>query len=448
MREKGHLLRIFGIGFGLAAVAGGVVGQGILRSPGIVAQATGNPALIAALWVLGALITMLSGLAYAELGAAIPRAGGGFAYVSRAMGERIGVLVGLALVVELVTVLAMLCFVMGEFLFRLGVGGGELDPGTLGLAALVLFAAINASGTRTSGYMQILLAALKGVVLLGLVIALFGGPQAAPQPQPPELLRAGGWLALGTAIMLIMNTFAGWQNVVFYGEEFRDPGRQLPRALFGGVAITGLIYLLVNLAMLHVLTPDQMAGSVFVAADAVGIVFGEVADTMLTSFGVLSIGAIANYLLLTGTRAVFALGRARVLPEALSKVDRRGTPYLALAVMAFAGGLLILTGGYVALASMAITISQLSVVLVTASVIVLRRKAPDLVRPYKAPLYPLSIVIALAINAALLAVFVLQGPAHALSGLALLGALWAMILLVMALRGQRVYMPDQLEEQP
>lgn len=445
MHDKGHLLRIFGIGFGLAAVVGGTVGQGILRSPGVVAQATADPLIIAGLWIVGALITMLSALAYAELGAAIPRAGGGFAFVSRAIGAKTGVLVGLALVVELVTVLAMLCFVVGEFLFRLGVGGGVFGPGTLGVASLALFVAINASGARASGYVQILLASLKGIVLLGLVIALFGGPQAAAPAQAPEPLRTG-WLAMGTAIMLIMNTFAGWQNFVFYGEELRDPGRQLPRALFGGILLTGLIYLLVNLAMLHVMTPDQMAGSIFVAADAVGIVFGDAADTMLTVFGVLSVGAIANFMLLTGTRAVFALGRARVLPEACALVDRRGTPYIALLVVVIAGGLLLLTGSYIALASMAITIGQLSIVLITGCAIILRRREPELNRPYKAPLYPFSVVLALAINAALLTVFIAQGPVHAISGFALIGALWAVFWVTMALRGKKVHMPDRLEE--
>lgn len=447
MQAKGQLLRVLGLAFGLAAVVGSVVGQGILRSPGVVAQATADPLIIVGLWIAGALITMLSAVAYAELGAAIPRAGGGFAFVNRAMGEKIGVFVGLALVIELVTVLAMLCFVVGEFLFRLGVGAGEIGPGTLGMAALALFALINTSGTRTSGVVQIALASLKGVVLLGLVIALFGGPQVAAPAQPPEFLRSG-WLALGTAIMLIMNTFAGWQNVVFYGEEFRDPGRQMPRALFGGILLTGLIYLLVNLAMLHVMTPDRMAGSVFVAADAVGIVFGDAADTMLTAFGVLSVGAIANFMLLTGTRSVFALGRARVLPEAFSAVDRRGTPFSALVLVAIAAGLLILTGSYVALASMAITISQLLIVLVTASTIILRRREPELTRPFKAPAYPFSVVLALAINSTLLVVFVAQGPWYAMSGIGLLIALWTVAMLSMSLRGTSVHMPERLEELP
>lgn len=445
LHDKGHLLRIFGVGFGLSAVVGSVVGQGILRSPGIVAQATADPILIAGLWILGALITMLSAVAYAELGAAIPRAGGDFAFANRAMGEKMGVFVGLSLVISFVSTQAMLCFVVGEFLFRLGVGGGQVGPGMLGMASLVLFVAINASGTRASGYTQILLSSLKGVVLLGLVIALFGGPQAAAPPEVPAPLRAG-WLPMGTAILMIMGTFGGWANIVFYGEEFRDPGRQMPRALFGGIAATGLLYLLVNLAMLHVLTPDQMAGSIFVAADAVGIVFGDSADTLLTAFGVLSVGAIANLLLMSGTRAVFALARARILPEALSLVNRHGTPYLALLASAIVGGLLILTDSYIALQSMSVTISQLPIVLVTVCVLILRRKEPDLERPYKAPFYPLTIIMALVINAALMVVFIVQDPFYSISGFVLLGMLWAMFEFTMMRRGKRIHMPERLEE--
>lgn len=445
MHDRGHLLRIFGIGFGLAAVVGSVVGQGILRSPGVVAQATADPLIIAGLWVLGALITLISALAYAELGAAIPRAGGDFAYAHRALGERTGVFIGLSLVVAFVSSLAMLCFVVGEFLVRLGVGGGALGPGTLGMASLALFVAINASGTRIGGMTQIVLSSLKGVILLALVIALFSAPQVAAPAADPAPLR-NGWLPMGTAILMVMGAFGGWPNIVFYGEEMRDPGRQLPRAIFGGIALTGLLYLLVNLAMLHVMTPDQMAGSVFVAADAAGIVFGKNADLFLSIFGVLSVGAIANLLLMSGTRATFALARARVLPEALSQVGSNGTPYLALLATAGTGAALILTDSYVALQSMSVTISQLPIVLVMACVIILRRKEPELRRPYRAAFYPASIILALLINAGLMVVFILQDPFYAMLGFVLVGGLWAMFELTALRRGTMVHMPERLEE--
>lgn len=447
MQPKGQLLRVLGLAFGLAAVVGSVVGQGILRSPGVVAQATSDPLIITALWIAGALITLLSAFAYAELGAAVPRAGGDFAYASRAFGQRTGGFIGLTLLVAFISSQAMLCFVVGEFLFRLGVGGGAIGPGTLGMSSLLLFVAINASGTQLSGYAQILLSSLKGVILLALVVALFSGPQVAEAPVDPEPLRAG-WLPMGTAILMVMGAFGGWPNIVFYGEEMRDPGRQLPRAMFGGIVLTGVLYVLVNLAMMHVMTPDQMAGSVFVAADAAGIVFGANADFLLTVFGVLSVGAIANLLLMSGTRATFALARARVLPEQLALVGRRGTPYLALLAVASTSAALILTDSYNSLQTMSVTMSQLPIVLVTAGVMVLRHKEPKLERPFRAPFYPMSIVLALIINTALMIVFIVQDPFYSFAGMALVGVLWAICELTRLRRGNTVHMPERLEELP
>jgi len=301
MGQDNRLLRVLGLGFGLAAVIGAVVGQGILRAPGVVADATGSPEVIIGLWIAGALIAMVSALPYAELGAAIPRAGGQFAFIHRALGDLMALAAEFATMFLQVTTIAMLGFVTGEFLVRLGVGGGRLGPVEMGLVVTVLFALLNASGTRSSGASQIAFSTLKGLVLVGLIVALFAGEPAEPVETTPVV--RSGLLAMGTAILVINNTYNGWWEVVYYGEEMRDPGRQVPRALFGGIISVAVIYVLLNLAMLHVLTPDQMAGSNLVAADAAGMVFGERGDYFLTLFGVLSVGAISNLQIMSAARA-------------------------------------------------------------------------------------------------------------------------------------------------
>ncbi|MFZ9395160.1 MAG: APC family permease [Erythrobacter sp.] len=431
-KNRGELLRVLGLAFGLAAVVGSVIGQGILRSPGVVAEATGSATVIIALWVAGALVAMLSALPYAELGAAIPRAGGHFAFIHRAFGDRVALAAGYAVMFLSTTVIAMLSFVTGEFLVRLGVGGGALGPVELGIGVTVLFTLVNAAGTRISGGSQIALSTLKGLVLIALVVALFGGEPAAPVEQP--VLLRNGWLALGTAMLMIMNTYSGWWDVAFYGEEFRDPGRQVPRALFGGILSIAALYILVNLAMLHVLTPDQMAGSNLVAADAAGMVFGDRGDTFLTLFGVLSVGAITNIQIMTGSRALYALARARVLPGWLEKVDRRGTPIRAMLLGSSIGAALILTGTYQALASMSVSIGQGLIVMAMASVIVLRRREPDLPRPFRMPLYPWSIIAALAVALVLLVVFIAQDPFYSLSGFVVVLVLWTLVDVVLKRR--------------
>lgn len=422
MKPKNHLLRVLGLAFGLAAVVGSVIGQGILRAPSIVAEASASPAVLLGLWALGAGIALVSAFAFAELGAAIPRAGGPIAFVERTFGKRGAAVAAFALLMMFVSSLAVIVFVLGEFLARLGVGRGALGPGALGIATLALFCLVNATGTRVSGFTQIVLSSLKGVVLLGLVVLLFAQPGTSETVAVPPVER-GGWLGFGTAMLVIIGTYNGWGDVVVYGEEIENPGRAIPRALFGGIAGVAVIYLLVNLALLHVMTPDALAVSDFAAADAARGVFGSRGDTVFTLFGVLSVGAIANLSLMTTSRIAFAMARARMLPRRLEAVSRLGTPIPAMLAVALATAAFLVSGTYLALSSTSVALSQAIIVGVIVCVLVLRRKAPELERPYRVPFYPWPVVLALIINLALLGVFVGQDPLNALLGFALVGLL-------------------------
>ena len=435
MRKSGNqLLRVLGLVFGVAAVVGSVIGQGILRTPGIVAEATGSASVIIAIWVTGALIAIVSASAFAELGAAIPRAGGVYAFIYRAFGERLAVLAAFTLLLTFIATISILALVTGEFMLRLGIGGGAWSEVELGVGVIALFALLNALGTRTTGGTQILFSALKGAMLVGLIVALFSGPPiemvAAPQA---ELLRAG-WLPLGTALLVVIGTYNGWWDVVFYGEEIENPGKQIPRAVFGGIIGVAVIYLLVNLAMLHVMTPDTMAGSNLVAADAAGIVFGERADYLLTLFGVLSVGAIGNLSTMTSSRLVYALARAQVLPELLAHVDKRGTPMPAMLFTVIAAALIILAGGYNQLLSMGVSINQGVTVLAILAVIGLRRAEPDLERPFRTPWYPWTIVLAAALNTVLMVIFIVQDPFYGFSGFVVVGSAWVLYVFVLKRR--------------
>jgi len=444
MSEPRHLLRILGLAFGLATVVGSVIGQGILRSPGVVAEATGSGAVIIALWVAGALVSCLNAFTYAELGAAIPRAGGLFAFIHRAFGGKVSVLAAFAILIAMFSTQAYMSIVVGEFLFRLGVGGGEFSAAVLGLGTLVLCALINASGTKISGISQILLSSLKGVVLLALVIALFASPGAAPAPGPAVL--RDGLLPFGTAVVVVITTYGGWWNLAFFGEEIKSPGRAVPRALFSGILGVAALYIVINLAMLHVMTPDQMAGSNLVAADAAGIVFGPRGDFLLTCFGVLSVGAIANLHLMTSTRMTYAAARGGILPRLLSVIGKRGTPIRAMLVIVAAASCLVLTGSYLALVSLGETVFLAVMIAVAASVIALRRKEPELDRPYRVPYFPWTIYASIVVLAALLAVYIAQDPFHALMGFVLVGLLWVLFQLGARLRGIKGIAGAEVEE--
>lgn len=443
--QSNQLLRVLGLAFGLAAVIGSVIGQGILRSPGEVAAATGSPELIIALWVAGGVATIIVAFPIAELAAAIPRAGGFIAYVHRAFGGKASLLVAYANLLNSYGSMAFLCYVIGEFLVRLNVGGGELTAWQMGIASMLVFAAINATGTRIAGNSQIFLSALKGAVFVVLVVLLFAAPGAPAPAQPPEVLRSG-WLPLGTALVVILNTYAGWNNVVCYGEEISDPGKQLPRVLFMGVAGVTVLYVAVNVAMLHVMTPDQMAGSNFVAADAVGIVFGPRAEFALTVFGVFSIAALTNLLLMTGTRITFASARAHLLPPIFTRVSRNGTPLFAMLLMVVAAALFILTDSYLALVSLTASLDMAIAIAGTLALVAIRRWDSELERPYRMPFYPLLMPVAIFVQAALLVVFVVQDPFYSLAGFVLLGAIWLAFQAQAWARGHRGIAGAKIED--
>ena len=425
MRESSNsLLRVLGLAFGLAMIVGGVIGQGILRSPGIVAEATSSPAIYLGLWAFGAFLALIVAMPLAELGAAIPRAGGIYAIVARAFGEQAGVLTALVMLVLGVSTHAMLMFVLGEFLVRAGVGGGALSPGVLGLIAIIGMFALQATGTRLNGAFQIVLSSLKGGFLLVLVALFFIEPGAAA-PAAVDLPALAGWSAFSIAILVIISTYNGWGDIVFFGEEFKDPGRQVPRALFGGIVGVATIYLLVNLALIHVLSLPGMAGSNFAAADAAGRAFGPAGDLLLTAFGLLSVGAIAMLSTLINARYVFGAARAGILPRWIAKVSRKGSPNLAAATACAASAAFLLSGSYLALSATSVSLGQLAYVAVTLAFFRLRASEPDLPRPWRMPLYPMPAVIALVLNVGLLGLFVVEDPFNTVLGFALVAALWA-----------------------
>ncbi|MGX7951895.1 APC family permease [Tsuneonella sp. HG249] len=439
-----HLLRVLGLAFGLAAVVGSVVGQGILRSPGIVAQASGSEAVLIGLWALGAALAILAALPLAELAAAIPRAGGPIAFAERAFGHPMRAVTAYTMVLLNLASVALLAFVTGEFLVRLGVGGGRWGPGAIASLILVLFLLLNAIGTRASGVVQIVFSTLKGAVLIALVVALFSQPGAVDAGPPPATITRG-WFGFGAAILVIVSAYNGWGDLSVYGEEIDDPGRAIPRALFGGILGIAALYLAVNLALMHSLTPEALAASDFAAADAAKGVFGANGDLIFTAFGVLSVGAIANLSLMTTTRVVFASARAGMLPGGLAWVDRRGTPLRALLLATVCSAAFLWSDAYIALNATATALSQGVFVIVALAAIVLRRTEPTMPRPYRMPLYPLSAWAALAFNLILLLVFVVQEPFYTLLGLVLVAALSAGYLLLARAGGEA---PEENAEWP
>ncbi len=424
----GSLLRILGMVFGVAAVVGGMVGQGILRTPGIVAGAVHSPGLIMFMWLCGALLAAVSSFAYVELGTAIPCAGGPYDFVRRAFGNIPGVIAGWGGWLICVSSQAFMATVVAEFSHRLGLWPGVPTP-ILSVLVLVLFWAVNWTGTRVSGDSQVIFSAAKGIGLIALVILLFAKPAVAITTVEP-VQGPIGIAGLAIAMRAVINTYAGWEDTVYHCEELKNPERTLPRAMATGIVSVAILYLLVNLALLHVLSPAEMASSNLPAADAARRVLGHWGDIALTAFGVLSVAAITNLYSMRSARVSFAMARQGQLPERLSYVAPSGTPRWALSVSVVMAAGFAATGTYETIVAIQVGLNVTLLVAVNCAVIRLRQKEPDLPRPFRIPLYPVPAILAIAINLMMLAALVFEDPVHSLTGLsmlALVGCVYWMI---------------------
>jgi APA family basic amino acid/polyamine antiporter len=436
-----------GVVFGVAAVVGGMIGQGILRTPGIIAGAAHSPGLIMILWLFGACLVAVSAFAYVELGTAIPCAGGPYDFVRRAFGDLAGVIAGWAGWLICISAQAFMSTVVAEFVHRLGLWPDVATP-VLAVCVLAFFWAVNWAGTRISADSQILFSAAKGLGLIALVLILFllpASPAAAAPPQP--MSGAVGIAGLAIAMRAVINTYAGWEDTVYHCEELKNPERTLPRSMATGIISVTALYLIVNLALLHVLSPAEMASSKLPAADAARSVLGHAGDVALTCFGILSVAAITNLYVMRSARVSFAMARQGHLPARLSCVAPSGTPRAALAASVLFAALFASTGTYETIVATNVALNVSLLVAVNLAVMALRHYEPDLPRPFRMPLYPIPAIWAVGINVTMLAALIFEDPVHSLAGLAIL-ALVGVVYWVIGLTHQHHIFAGRLSSLP
>ncbi len=426
------LLRVLGIGFGIAVVVGGVVGQGIMRAPGIVAAALPSAHLILLAWAAGGLMAMIDAFALVELGSSVPRAGGPYALAARAFGPFAGTLVGWADWFQGVIVVAFVSVVFAEYLHRLGFLA-DAPVAALAIGLIAILFALNWTGTRTSGATQSIGSLLKGLGLMAFIVLLLASPAGAAVSETKEVSPTLTLAAVAIGMRAVYNTYGGWTTSVYFCEEIHSPERNIARATFGGIAIVTTLYVLVNAAMLHALTPQQMAASNLPAADAAAQVLGQSSGTFVTALAIVSVIAIANLFLMFLSRIGFAMARDGALPAIFARVSTSGTPRVSLAVTAAAAALLTVTGGYEQLIAMAVPTTAIVVASMDLAAIRMRHREPDLARPFRMPFFPLPAVLGLVVNAALIAAVFYEDPLHSSLGIALV----AVIGVIYRIKGRR-----------
>jgi APA family basic amino acid/polyamine antiporter len=409
---------------------GGTIGAGILRTPGLVAGQLGSPGLITLAWTIGGLYALLGALCVAELGTSLPLAGGWYVYSRRAFGDAAGLTVGWVDWIGHCTGVAWVAITVGEYALAL-LPDLPLSAAAVSLLAIALFTAIQLLGVRAGSGSQQLLSLAKALAFLALVAACFllagpdpAGPAAGLAAAAPVAAPAGpGALAVAVALALqpVVSTYDGWHSPIYFAEEFQRPERELPRALLGGVVAVTAIYLLVNLALLHIVPLPELTVSALPAADAARHLFGPAGGRGITALALLSVLGLINASIMSAPRVLYGLARDGLMPAAaaLSRVSASGTPITGLLLTSAVTSLLTLSGDFETLLAIA---AILYVALYTSgfvSLLVLRQREPNLERPFGAWGQPWIALVVVAGSLAFLTGSVLGDPLHCLLALLL-----------------------------
>ena len=409
---KGRLLNILGVGFGLAGAVGGTIGAGILRTPGLVAAQLPSAELVLAAWLAGGLYALLGAVCIAELAAALPKAGGWYVYAERAFGKRVGFLVGWTDWLAHCIGLAWVATTVGEYgqaLLPAAIPQGPYTARILALLAIGLFSLIQLRGLRAGSASQELLSLAKAVAFLALVAACFLLPiQAAPPIalSPAAPMAIASWRSLSLAVVLalqaVITTYDGWASPVYFAEEFSEPGRDLPRSLIGGVLAVLVLYLLINLALLHVLPIAQLASSNLPAAAAARALAGPLGGLLITALALVSLLGLINTVVMAAPRILFGLSRDGLLPSFVAQVNGGGTPSAALLLTSTAAAALVLAGSFERLLTMGAVLYVSLPLAGIAALVTLRQREPELPRPFLTWGYPVSPLLITAVSLAFL----------------------------------------------
>lgn len=443
-RPAGQLLDVLGLAFGLAGSVGGTIGAGILRTPGLVAAQLPSAPLVLGAWLLGGLYALLGAVCIAELAASLPRAGGWYVYAERAFGRRAGALVGTTDWLAHCIGLAWVATTAGELLAAVlpepvGLPGlGRL----LALLILALFSAIQLLGVRAGGASQELLSLAKAAAFLGLVLLCFLLPApfaADPQPiwtWPQQLSLDHLPVAAVLALQAVITTYDGWASPVYFAEEFSDPGRDLPRSLIGGVlAVVGL-YLLINLALLHVLPLQLLANASIPAADAARALLGPRGGQLITVVALLALLGLINTVVMAAPRILYGLGRDGLLPELTAAVNPGGTPLPALLITTGSAALLVLVGSFERLLGMGAFLYVGLPLVGVAALLQLRQHEPQLARPFLSWGYPLTPLLVGGVSLAFLLASLRSDTTNSLLATGLVAAASLPVLLRPATQAQ------------
>ena len=435
---ENELKRVLGPWAAASIVVGTMIGSGIFLVPRTMINSVGTAGLVAAVWIAGGLLSLAGALSYAELAAAIPEAGGEYAYLREAYGPLWGFLYSwtqmwvaksgsiATLATGFFVYLANFFPALGNTFYTLppplGPHGGPLEfrYGQLFAIALILLLGwLNYHGVKTGGNVQVAVTSLKLVLIACIIVAgLAFGQAHATSPAPVAALTFAGFIA---ALVAALWAYDGWNNVSMVAGEVRDPQRNLPRALIWGTVGVIAIYLLASGAYFHVLSAAEVGSSERVAAEMMRRISSGAGAAAVSVAAMISIFAALNGSILSGSRVPYAAAREGYFFSAIGRVSPKyHTPGVSILALCGWAALLTLSGKYEDLFNLVIFASWILYGMTAAAVLVLRRKRPDLRRPYRTLGYPAVPVLFILASLVLICATAVQRPRESAIGICLI----------------------------
>jgi APA family basic amino acid/polyamine antiporter len=399
-----------------AIVVGTMIGTGIFLKPAEMAREGRSVSIVFAAWIVGGLLSLFGALAFAELGAAIPEAGGEYAYLRRAFGSVWGFLFGWMHSIvgrpsSASSIAAGMMRFVGFFLPAVGTPIFTVHMAIPGLTSwihpydfaftwaqplavlwLALMTCVNYLGVRLGGGVQVLLTLIKVssvVIVIGVAFAIPAPGPHAVNPIWPSAAQTGLLGAFLGALAAALWAYDGWEDLNLVGSEVENPQKNFPRALVGGVAFVALVYLLFSAACLQVLSFSSVASSAHVASDVVERVIGHGAATWITLAMVISALGSMNSSVLSGARVPYAMARDGIFFKIADGIHPKyRTPGRALIFQGVLASVMALTGTFEELTNLFIFAGWIFYGLAVLALFRLRKTEPNMPRPYRCWGYP------------------------------------------------------------
>ena len=391
------------IGFlaALSTVVGVVIGSGVFFKPQAIYTATnGAPGLGLIAWILGGLITIAGGLTATEVSAAIPRTGGMMIYIEEVYGKSLGFLTGWMQTVLFFPGTIAACAVIfaqqaSELLGSTSDNMKLVLPIAVGIILLTAF--LNTIGSSFGGYIQTIATVGKLVPLVLIIIFGFIRGNSTSVFNPMVGSGVNTITTLGQVLVSTLFAYDGWINVGAIAGEMKNPGRDLPRAIVGGLSLVMAVYLAINIAYLWVAPASDLAMVTSPASLVATKIFGAIGGKVISIGILISVFGTLNGYLLTGPRVAYALSKDGLLPGSrmLIKVNKGSSPYNAIYLISILASIYALTGQFNLLSDLTVFAIWVFYVLTFIGVIMLRKSKPNLNRPYRVPLYPIIPLVAI-----------------------------------------------------